>query len=115
MARTSSVRGGLESLPTGGARTGLRGLLSSRLLLSERALRRLIFLLICLFFTITVAGTMSHVVYGKTTALTKAQHDLGLLADAITAHDGEAASVTANYQALSATEQAALIAFLHSL
>lgn len=85
MARTSSVRGGVDSFPAGGVRGTPRANLGARLLPSETALRRTVLVLISVFFALTVAGTASHILYGKTVALAEARDDLGLIADSVAA------------------------------
>jgi len=85
MARTSSVRGGMDSFPAGGVREKFRASLRARLLPSEAALRRTVLLLISVFFALTVAGTTSHILYGKSVALAEARDDLGLIADSVAA------------------------------
>ncbi len=85
MARTLSVRGGVESSPTGGVSEGIREAMRARLLPSQSALRRTVILLIAVFFLLLIAGTASNIIHGKQVALDKASMDLGLFADTVAA------------------------------
>lgn len=102
MARVRSARRGAIPRPAEGFRGGFQKSELIRALTSERTLRRLVSYLLLIFFIVLLAGTLSHFIRGKQTALDDASKRLTLIADAV------AASIKAGSEARIADWQDAL-------
>lgn len=85
MARVPSARLGALLHPAEGFRQGFQILKLTGTVLSERLLQRLVSYLLFIFFGFLLAGTISHFLSGRQTALDDASKRLMLIADAVAA------------------------------